>query len=124
MPTIWLVDDDEVDGLLFVRAIEAVGDGVEVVVMESADACLSRLDAGERAELIVLDWHLPPAGGLALLAALGERSGMPPAVVLSGSTMPDARQSALDCGARAWVVKPDRPDDMRDALAQMLQDYL
>ena len=122
--TIWLVDDDEVDGLLFVRALSAVAPEHDAVVMETADECLERLEAGELPGLILVDWHLPPAGGAGLLAALAARSPSPVALVLSGSESDEAQREALAAGARAWLVKPTDPEEMRQLLRAAVIDYL
>lgn len=123
MATIWLVDDDEVDGMVFARAAAAVAPGVDVVIMETADECLARIDGGETPALLLIDWHLPPAGGAALLAALGERGSIA-ALVLSGSESPDDRDAAIAAGARAWVVKETRPEAMRETLRALLAEHI
>jgi DNA-binding response OmpR family regulator len=124
MATIWLVDDDEVDGLVIRRAFGAVAPEVDLEILADADACLERLDAGEAPALLMIDWHLPPGGGFKLLAALAERPGSPPAVVLSGSESSEDRAAALEVGARAWVVKPTGPAETRAVVRDTLDRFL
>lgn len=59
-------------------------------------------------DLVLLDWELPGSQAADLLPAL--RQHLPHLVVIALSGRPEARQSALDAGADAFVSKGDPPE--------------
>ena len=104
---ILVVDDDEVNLRLLRRILAANGyntvhtttDGSEVVEL------VQELEP----DLLLLDLHMPPPDGFALLKALGpliDRPGLMPVLVLTGDATPDAKRKALMMGARDFLAKP------------------
>ncbi len=72
-------------------------------------------------EAIVLDLSMPGGTGFGVLEKLqaSNKTAMIPVIVLSGTTDPNARQTALDAGAAAFLAKPASPDQLREALAEI-----
>jgi two-component system chemotaxis response regulator CheY len=85
-------------------ALEA-GDGLEALdqVAQNADI-----------KMIVCDVNMPRMSGLEFLAALKDagRMGSPPVVMLTTEGKSEAVGKAKALGARGWVVKPFRPDQL------------
>jgi PAS domain S-box-containing protein len=81
-PRIMVVDDEEM-----VREVLAAGlacQGYEVVQVESANAALARLNAGESFDLLVSDLSMPGMDGVALIRAAQTLRPRLPAVLLTG----------------------------------------
>jgi DNA-binding NarL/FixJ family response regulator len=87
-------------------------EGAGVTVVGEADNCtdlLTELEAS-RPDLLLLDWELPPSGGLAVLRAL--QAAWPELTVLVLSARPEVRGEALAEGAAGFVSKTDSPEHL------------
>lgn len=69
-------------------------------------------------DAILLDLNMPGGTGMGALDKLQSSSKTAgiPVIVLSGSTDPNARQTALDAGATAFLGKPAKLDQLTAAL--------
>jgi EAL domain-containing protein (putative c-di-GMP-specific phosphodiesterase class I)/DNA-binding response OmpR family regulator len=103
-----LVVDDEEQNLNLIRAmLRAAGYQQVTAIQRSAQAveCFSELQP----DLILLDLHMPPPDGFAVMEAVSERvepDDFLPILVLSAELDPKARQRALSSGASDFVNKP------------------
>ncbi len=68
-----------------------------------------------RPDLLLLDWELPGLPAVDLLSAL--RSICPGTSVVALSGRPEARERALETGARAFVSKGDPPERLLAIIA-------
>ncbi|MBI3512462.1 MAG: response regulator [Proteobacteria bacterium] len=100
---VFVVDDDEAvrDSLQLLLQSE----GFEVVGFASCAAALAAIDAA-RPTCLLLDLHLPGAGGLELLAMLAARDIRVPVVMITGRIDRETRLRALASGADAVLEKP------------------
>jgi len=73
-------------------------------------------------ELVVLDWRLPGLDGEVLIEELRKTVQNPMIVVLSGR--PEARQTALEAGADAFISKAAPPDELLAALHEVCGKHL
>ncbi len=64
------------------------------------------LGTGVETDCIVLDVHLEGMSGLELQAVLAAQNRSIPIIFITAMDDPDARQSALDAGAAAFLEKP------------------
>lgn len=60
-PSVWLIDDSPLQGEISRKALARLH---RVVVFDSVGPALERLAAGERPDILVLDWHMPEISGL------------------------------------------------------------
>lgn len=69
-------------------------------------------------DVIILDLSMPGGTGFGVLDKLqaSSKTATIPVIVLSGTTDPDARQTALDSGAADFLAKPANADQLREAL--------
>jgi two-component system, OmpR family, response regulator len=102
-----VVEDDAVlaDGLSRVlgghgMVVEVVGDGIQ------ADTLLQRADAGNVAEVIVLDIGLPGIDGLEVVRRLRARGSQVPVLLLTARDAIEDRVRGLELGADDYLVKP------------------
>jgi CheY-like chemotaxis protein len=118
-----LVEDDPVDRRFSTVAIEVAGLGGDLTSFATAETALTHLDEAVRAgagvpDLVIVDVDLPTMSGLDLLGHLRGRPELChiPVVVLSSWDDAAAELAATAQGARAYVVKPLRLEDLSDSL--------
>jgi len=123
--SILLVEDNPMDVDLTLRAfrerklanpIEVARDG------EEALAWIPRWEAGEpRPVVILLDVNLPKVGGLEVLRQLKSHPVLRtiPVVMLTTSSMSQDVQTAYECGANSYIVKPVDFDKFMEVAAQI-----
>ena len=90
---------------------------------EHAVAALVALPLGERPGLVLLDFHMPGLDGLGVLQALAGAGLRLPVVVLSNAAGPQERDACLAAGARAFLAKPARLEDLATALRALLEQH-
>jgi putative two-component system response regulator len=104
---ILVVDDEEANLRLMRRILEKAGYENVVTTAEGSDvaAMVDHL----KPDLMLLDLHMAPPDGFAILRALGPRitdPGSMPVLVLTGDATPEAKRGALSLGARDFLAKP------------------
>lgn len=83
--------------------------GHEVVLVPDA-ASLRQTFAGPRPDVVVLDWHLPDADGMALLPQVKRTWPEAEVVMLTGYGTIDAAVEAVKNGAFHFLLKPFDPE--------------
>jgi two-component system response regulator len=117
MKAILLVEDNESDELLTVRAFARGKIGNDIVVVRDGEEALDYLfatgvfagrDARVTPSLILLDLNLPKVGGLEVLKRIrgDERTRLLPVVVLTSSGEEEDLLRSYAVGANAYVRKP------------------
>lgn len=108
------------------RVLSRSGVPVDLSVVEDGDSALHALDQPDRTfDLVLLDLHLPGRSGLEVLAALRDKTGpVPPVVVLTGSSSPAEAQEARRLGARSVVEVPCDLSRLQDTLEGVFRAYL
>ncbi|MGK2961951.1 MAG: HD domain-containing phosphohydrolase [Gemmatimonadaceae bacterium] len=104
---ILVVDDDEVNLRLLRRILAANGYNTVHTTTEGSEVV--KLVEELQPDLLLLDLHMPPPDGFALLNALGpliDKPGLMPVLVLTGDATPEAKRRALTMGARDFLAKP------------------
>ncbi len=107
MGRILVVDDQEANVRLLRRILEQ--DGYEDVSTTTRGSEVAQMVIDVQPDLIVLDLHMPPPDGFAILRALGPRingPGLTQVLVLTGDSSPEAKRTALSLGARDFLAKP------------------
>jgi two-component system, OmpR family, KDP operon response regulator KdpE len=102
LPRLLLVDASETSRTMLVAGLTGLHFAIEEAT--SAAAALQRL-AGERADIVLLDFDLPDAGGLDLISGIRRRWPIP-LVVLSAKPTEDGLLEAFERGADDYVGKP------------------
>ncbi|MGU3494681.1 response regulator [Xanthobacteraceae bacterium A53D] len=100
---ILLVEDDFLERSRLESALVHLG--YEVACAEDGDGALARL-AAERFDLVLLDLVLPGLDGMGVLGALKARGMDVPVVAAVTPAGLDAAASAINAGAKDFVVKP------------------
>jgi CheY-like chemotaxis protein len=73
-------------------------------------------------DLVLLDINMPQMSGLELLDELRASGVVPrvPVIIVSTESEPDDVQRGLDAGARAYLKKPFRTDDLCKVIDRVL----
>ncbi len=115
-----IVDDQRADALFAQAVLEHAGicARVEHDAMRVTDA-LSR----ERADLILMDLHMPFANGVELTMLLRDdpQFARIPIVFLSGESDPDSRLEAINAGGDDFLFKPIRPRNLVEAVTERVR---
>ena len=89
-------------------------------VAASADEVLTRYEES-KPDVVLLDYKMPGAHGLSVLRAILARDPDACVVMCSGLDDEDVRQSALQAGAAAWVLKPIFPSSLVANLRRLVE---
>jgi len=100
---ILIVEDSTILRESLAKGLREVGHAVDTA--ECGDKGIRRAMEAEY-DAVVLDWMLPGQDGLAVLAALGQRSHRPGVVMLTARDAVADRVRGLDAGADDYLVKP------------------
>jgi two-component system response regulator MprA len=116
-PRILVIEDDEAI-LAFLR--RGLGfEGYEVDTAENGQKGLA-LAAGDRPDLVVLDWMLPGMDGLEVCKRLRTMGKMPIMMLTAKDSVSD-RVLGLDAGADDYMVKPFNLDELLARIRALLR---
>jgi putative two-component system response regulator len=111
---ILVVDDEEPNLVLLEHMLGRAG--YEQVVTTKDPTDVVELVRRYRPDIILLDLHMPDLDGFDVMEALGstgDRSSLPPVLVLTADSTREVRHRALAAGARDFLTKPL---DMKEVL--------
>lgn len=115
LPTLLLVDDDDVFRGRLARALTARGFAVSAAADVTGALALAREDSPE---LAVVDLKLPDGTGLELVKALKAADPGTEIVVLTGYGSIATAVEAVKLGARHYLTKPADADEILQALGR------
>jgi two-component system chemotaxis response regulator CheY len=115
-----LVIDDSAS-LREVVSIALQGAGYEVVLAADGQQALDKLD-GSRIHLAICDVNMPVMDGISFVKAVKKRREyrFMPIIMLTTESRESRKQEGQMAGAKAWVVKPFRPEQMLHAVAKLI----
>lgn len=125
MRPILLVEDNQMDVDLTLRAFRKRRLVNPVEVARDGEEAMQRVDAWEAGEtpplLILLDLKLPKVGGLEILARLKEHPRLRsiPVVVLTTSAEDSDMRAAYRLGVNSYIVKPVSFDKFVEVATQI-----
>jgi len=108
---IWLIDDSPLERELASRILQ---EQYHVVPFSDGPPVLERLAAGERPDVLVLDWHMPQMSGLEVCRFLRQRydEASLPILVLTATGGQDDLLDGLAAGANDFVTKSFDPAEL------------
>jgi DNA-binding response OmpR family regulator len=113
-----LVIDDEKNILFTVRqTLESQGYAVRTTTTGEEGL---RLAAEENFDLVLLDLKLPGIDGVEVLRQLGQRRRRPQVIVISAFGTVTNAVEVMKSGALDFIEKPFSPQELRDAVRQVL----
>lgn len=109
--TIMIVDDSS--SLRTVVGIALKGAGYDVVEGCDGKDALSKL-TGQKVHLIVSDVNMPNMDGITFVKAVKQLPAykFTPIVMLTTESQDEKKKQGQEAGAKAWVLKPFKPDQL------------
>ena len=120
LPVVWIVDDTKLDALRAATALEPLASCEH---FEHGAVMLERIAAGDRPDVVLLDWRLPELSGLELCRFLRQRfdEGALPILLLTVLSSGKDVAEALTAGANDFLSKPFEDVVLRARVASALR---
>lgn len=116
--TILVVDDSA--SLRQVVGIALKSSGYEVIEGCDGKEALAKLD-GRKLNLIISDVNMPNMDGIAFVKAVKQLPNykFTPIIMLTTESQESKKAEGQAAGAKAWVVKPFKPEQMLAAVSKL-----
>jgi two-component system, chemotaxis family, chemotaxis protein CheY len=117
--TIMIVDDSL--SLRQVVGIALKGAGYDVLEGCDGRDALNKLK-GQKIHLIISDLNMPNMDGISFLKAVKEMPSykFTPVLMLTTETQEEKKREGQAAGARAWMVKPFKPEQLLAAVQKLV----
>ncbi len=117
--TILIVDDSS--SVRQVIGITLRGAGYEVIEGVDGKDALTKLD-GRKVHLIVSDVNMPNMDGISFVKAVKALASyrFTPIIMLTTESADEKKREGQAAGAKAWVVKPFKPDMLLNAVQKLI----
>jgi two-component system chemotaxis response regulator CheY len=117
--TILIVDDSA--SLRQVVNIALTGAGYEVIEAGDGKEGLEKLD-GRKIHLVISDVNMPNMDGITFVTEARKIAEykFTPFIMLTTESQQDMVEKGKAAGAKAWMVKPFKPDQMLDAVSKLV----
>ncbi|MGH8583145.1 MAG: response regulator [Gammaproteobacteria bacterium] len=117
--TILIIDDSS--PVRMVVRITLKGAGYEVIEACDGMDALVKLD-GQKIHLIISDVNMPNMDGVAFVQAVKQLASyrFTPIIMLTTDSQEEQKQNAQAAGAKAWVVKPFKPEQLLSAVSKLI----
>jgi DNA-binding NtrC family response regulator len=116
-----IVDDDPVQRRLLEENVKRLG--YEAKTAQGGEQALQILEGPDRGSIavVLLDLVMPGIDGMAVLARVADKPGMPPIIVQTAHGSIDAAISAMRAGAVDFVIKPASPERLDVSMKSALK---
>ena len=117
--TIMIIDDSV--SLRQVVAIALGSAGYDVVEACDGQDALAKL-TGQKIHLMICDVNMPNMDGISFLKAVRAHPSykFTPVIMLTTEAGEDKKKEGQAAGARAWVVKPFKPEQLLVAVSKLI----
>lgn len=117
--TIMIIDDSA--SLRQVVAIALKGSGYDVIEAGDGRDALNKL-TGQKINLIICDVNMPNMDGITFVKEMKTLANykFTPVIMLTTEGSEEKKSAGQAAGARAWVVKPFRPEQMLSAVSKLI----
>jgi DNA-binding NtrC family response regulator len=119
MPTVLVVEDKTSLRRMLEEMLRAEGHGVEGIA--NGSAAVERLRTGGPVDVVLTDWRLPGADGLAVLDAARSVDPTLPVLVMTAFGSIETAVDAMKRGAEDFITKPVDPDLLRLLVARAIE---
>ncbi|HEX8980172.1 MAG TPA: response regulator [Parasulfuritortus sp.] len=118
--TIMIVDDSST--MRQVVSITLKGAGYDVLEGCDGRDALAKLN-GQKIHLVISDVNMPNMDGITFVKELKSKPEyrFTPVIMLTTEAGEDKKAQGQAAGAKAWVVKPFKPDQILGAVAKLVQ---
>lgn len=120
MPNKVLIVEDSTLQAKMYRTVFGPYPGCQTVFASNGLEALDQLVLEKEIDLILLDINMPKMNGLAFLEAMRRDGfGHVPVIVISTEGKDEDIRRALELGAKAYVKKPWKPDQIRELIGKI-----
>ena len=119
MAKILVVEDKESLRTMLEEMLRA--EGWSVIGTGSGSDAIERLRGGEGVDLVLTDWRLPGADGLAVLDAARSLDSTLPVIVMTAFGSIETAVDAMKRGAEDFITKPVEPELLRLLVARSVE---
>ncbi len=119
MARILIVEDKDSLRTMLEEMLKA--EGLQVTGIASGAQAVERLKGGERVDLVLTDWRLPGADGLAVLDAAIALDPTLPVLVMTAYGSIETAVEAMKRGAEDFITKPVDPDLLRLLVSRAIE---
>ncbi len=97
------------------------GAGYDVTTAEDGTDGVSKMNA-DKFDAIITDLNMPNMNGIEMIkeAKQNANNKFAPVIMLTTEAGDDMKQQGKDAGAKVWVVKPFKPDQLLGVLTKLL----
>lgn len=116
-----MIIDDSASVRFAVRSTLEISD-YEVIEAGDGQEALDKLESG-RVNLILCDVNMPVMDGLTFLKEVKQNSRhkFTPVIMLTTESQVEKKMEGKKAGAKAWIVKPFKPDQLLSAIEQLIR---
>lgn len=117
--TILIVDDSP--SVRQVLSITLKGAGYDVIEAKDGQDGLTKL-TGQKVHLIVSDVNMPNLDGIGFVKAVKQLPTykFTPVIMLTTESQEEKKREGQAAGAKAWMIKPFKPEQMLAALEKLV----
>jgi DNA-binding NtrC family response regulator len=119
MPSVLVVEDKDSLRAMLEEMLRA--EGWTVVGLADGREAVEKLRAGVPADVVLTDWRLPGADGLAVLEAARAADPTLPVIVMTAFGSIETAVEAMKKGAEDFITKPVDPDLLRLLVARAIE---
>ena len=119
MKTVLIVDDSRSMRQVVRMALGSAG--YDVIEAEDGAAALQKL-SGKKIHLIISDVNMPNMDGISFVKEVKASPNyrFTPIILLTTESQEEKKQQGKSAGAKAWVVKPFRPEQLLTAVSKLI----
>ncbi len=118
---VYIVDDDPQIGKMYLNVLKR--DGYDAASFLNPTSMLSKIDDGERPDVVLADMMMPDLNGVELLDELNGRGLSVPVIIMTGHSSVQTAVEAMRRGAFHYLQKPVNLEEMRALLEKALELY-
>ena len=117
--TVMIIDDSASIRMVVTIALKRAG--YDVLEANDGEDALNKL-RGQKIHLIVCDINMPNMDGISFLKAVKQNQSyrFTPIIMLTTESQEAKKQEGRAAGAKAWIVKPFKPDQMLAAIEKLI----
>jgi two-component system chemotaxis response regulator CheY len=98
--------------------------GAGYTVIEASDGkdALAKLDGQQKINLVISDVNMPNMDGITFVKEMKQKANFKftPVIMLTTEGADDKKQEGKAAGAKAWIVKPFRPDQLLQTVSMLI----
>jgi len=121
--TIMIIDDTEAIRMSVGFTLQE--EGYEVIEGKNGQDALDKLNSGVKVDLILCDVNMPVMDGITFLRTIKtdsrySYSKFTPIIMLTTEAGEDKKAEGKELGAKAWIVKPFKPEQLIKAVKLLI----